>query len=98
MWTHAKKKFPLKVFFLIFSIQSSKTAADTALDIDLGMYNGSYEHPYCFQNFAHNSDLNVVERINGIQQIINESFMDLKRYYGDKISPLAIYNVNQSVE
>ena len=88
--------------FLIFSIQSSKTAADTALVIDLGMYNGSYEHPYFFQNFVtnNNSDLNVVERISGIQEIINESttFMDLIRYYGEKISPLAIYNVNQSVE
>ena len=89
-------------FLLIFSIQSSKSAADTALVIDLGMYNGSYEHPYFFQNFVTNndSDLNIVERISGIQEIINESttFMDLIRYYGEKISPLAIYNVNQSVE
>ena len=69
--------------------------------IDLGMYNGSYEHPYFFQNFVTNndSDLNIVERISGIQEIINEStFMDLIRYYGEKISPLAIYNVNVTVE
>ena len=96
---HLKKFLKILIFFVkIFSIQNSKTAADTALVIDLGMYNGTYEHPYFFQNFANNSDLNVVERISGIQQIINESFMDLIRYYGDKISPLAIYNVNQSVE
>ena len=101
MFGIVSRKTSIIFSFFIFSIQSSKPAADTALVIDLGMYNGSYEHPYFFQNFVtnNNSDLNVVERISGIQEIINESpFMDLIRYYGEKISPLAIYNVNQSVE